>query len=178
MSTFNGYAHKTLNSLSTAELVRELLRRSGVPRSELPDATPARVADSYRELFRGYAESADDHARTFDGAGFAGELEIGPIPFTSLCQHHVLPFAGTVTVRYRPADRILGLSKFSRVVSVFARRLQTQERLTREVADALETTLRPVELQVGVTAEHFCMRMRGVRQSGVTTRTAELRKEA
>lgn len=146
-----------------------------MPQSELLDATPARVADSYRELFGGYAERPEQHARTFDPAGFSGELEVGPIPFTSLCQHHVLPFSGGVAVRYRPSDRILGLSKFSRIVSVFARRLQTQERLTRQIADSIEECLAPAALRVEITAEHFCMRMRGVRQAGVPTRTAESR---
>ncbi|MEX2043335.1 MAG: GTP cyclohydrolase I [Patescibacteria group bacterium] len=164
-----------MTSRSTAELVRELLRRSGVPQSELLDATPVRVADSYRDLLAGYAERPGDSLRTFDAAGFAGELEIGPIPFTSLCQHHILPFSGSVTVRYRPGNRVLGLSKFSRVVSVFSRRLQTQERLTRQIADALEDVLRPGELEVRVTAEHFCMRMRGVRDAGVMTTTTETR---
>lgn len=133
------------------------------------------MADSYRELLGGYGDRIEGHVRTFDSAGFSGELEIGPIPFTSLCQHHILPFSGSLTVRYRPDGRILGLSKFSRIVSVFSRRLQTQERLTRQVADALEAVLQPGELEVRATAEHFCMRMRGVRQAGVLTTTTETR---
>ncbi len=134
------------------------------------------MADSYRELVGGYRERTEDQVRTFDAAGFSGELTVGPIPFTSLCQHHVLPFAGEVTVRYEPADRILGLSKFARVVSIFGRRLQTQERLTRQISDALERTLEPRALRVEVAAEHFCMRMRGVRQAGIVTKTVESRK--
>ena len=134
------------------------------------------MANSFRALCSGYAENVADHGRTFDAAGFVGELDIGPIPFTSLCQHHVLPFAGSVTIQYVPDQRILGLSKFSRIVQVFSRRLQTQERLTGQIIEALGDILSPEAIQVDISAEHFCMRMRGVRQSGVITKTSA-RKE-
>lgn len=135
------------------------------------------MADSYRELLSGYGVDVAGLSRTFPSDGFGGVLTIGPIPFSSLCRHHFLPFTGDVTVRYVPSGRVLGLSKFSRVVSAFARRAQTQERLTQQVVDALEGILAPRELSVTVTAEHFCMRMRGVQQSGVRTITVGTSKE-
>lgn len=97
------------------------------------------------------------------------------LEFYSLCEHHLLPFFGRVHIGYVPGEHILGLSKFARVVDVFARRLQVQERLTVQVADALEGVLRPRGVGVVVEASHLCMMMRGVQQQGSSTRTSVLR---
>ena len=138
--------------------------------------TPARVARSMGFLTRGYAESAE---AVIGGALFEEEHDsmvmVRDIEFYSLCEHHMLPFFGRAHVAYIPNGRIVGLSKLPRVVDVFARRLQVQERLTGQVADALENTLRPRGVGVVMEAEHLCMMMRGVEKQASRTITSALR---
>jgi GTP cyclohydrolase IA len=133
--------------------------------------TPRRVAAAYRELLT---------PRSFDLTTFPNdegydELVLArDIPFHSLCQHHLLPFKGVAHVGYLPGDRILGLSKLARVVELFARNLQVQERLTKQVADWLEEHLTPKGVGVVLEAEHLCMSLRGVQASGSRTVTSAL----
>ena len=133
--------------------------------------TPARMARAYAELF----DPAPLRLTTFDNAEGYDELVIArAIPFRTVCEHHLLPFAGVAHVGYLPAERILGLSKLARLVEHFAARPQTQERLTRQVADCLLERLRPRGAGVVLEAEHTCMTLRGVRATGATTITSAL----
>jgi GTP cyclohydrolase IA len=133
------------------------------------EGTPRRVAQAYAELLG---------PRRFDLTTFPNdegydEMVIARgIPFSSLCEHHLLPFVGTAHVAYVPADRILGLSKMARVVEMFSRRLQVQERLTRQIASWLDEQLTPKGVGVVLEAEHMCMSIRGVRAPGTRTVTS------
>ncbi|WP_182899836.1 GTP cyclohydrolase I FolE [Microbispora sp. H10830] len=139
--------------------------------SESLRETPARMAKAYAELFT---------PRPFDLTTFPNEegydelVLARAIPVRSVCEHHLLPFAGVAHVGYLPGDRILGLSKLARVVEHFARRPQVQERLTKQVADWLADRLRPAGVGVVIEAEHTCMTLRGVRAVGSTTVTSTL----
>jgi GTP cyclohydrolase IA len=135
--------------------------------------TPSRVADAYEEYFSGYRlDPADVLSKTFEEAGGYDDLVmLRDIRVQSHCEHHLAPFIGVAHVAYLPHGRILGISKIARVVELFARRLQTQETLTAQIADAIEAALRPRGVAVLIEAEHQCMSMRGVRQPGVKTIT-------
>jgi GTP cyclohydrolase IA len=134
--------------------------------------TPRRVAEAYRELLT--PEPFD--LTTFPNEEGYDELVIArSIPFHSLCEHHLLPFHGVAHVAYLPADRILGLSKLARVVELFARGLQVQERLTTQVAGWLDDHLDPKGVGVVIEAEHLCMTLRGVQKPGTLTVTSALR---
>ena|SRR6185436_2623012 len=133
--------------------------------------TPRRMAALYSELLT----PAPFDVTTFPNDGGYDELVVArDIPFHSLCEHHLLPFVGTAHVGYLPGDRILGLSKLARVVDHFARSLQVQERLTRQVADWLHDELDPKGVGVVLEAEHMCMSLRGVQKHGATTVTSAL----
>ena len=162
----------TVDLVRAERAVADLLAALGQdPTSgELAD-TPRRVAASYAELLT----SAPFTATTFPNDEGYDELVLAKaIPFSSLCQHHLLPFTGVAHVGYLPANRILGLSKLARVVELFARRLQLQERLTTQVADWLQAQLAPKGVGVVLEAEHLCMTLRGVRATGTRTVTSAL----
>lgn len=158
--------------------VREILVAIG----EDPDRdgllnTPARVARAYAELSRGLREDpADVLSTTFD-LGHEELIIVRDIEVQSLCEHHMLPFHGVAHIGYIPgADgRITGLSKLARLVEVYARRLQVQERLTAQIADAMTEILKPAGVLVVVDAEHMCMSMRGIRKPGARTVTSAVR---
>ncbi len=158
-------------------LVAELLTTLGedVTREGMV-RTPQRVERSLRFLMSGYDVAVDD---VVNGALFRAEASdmvvVKDIEFYSLCEHHMLPFFGKAHVAYIPGEKILGLSKFARVVDVFARRMQVQERMTSQIADALVEVLEPRGLAVVTEASHLCMMMRGVEKQGSTTRTASMR---
>ncbi len=134
--------------------------------------TPRRMAEAYTALL----SSVEFDMTTFPNAEGYDELVIvKDIPVQSVCEHHVLPFTGVAHVGYLPGDRILGLSKFARVVEMFARRPQVQERLTVEIADWLVDSLAPRGVGVVIDAEHLCMTLRGVQAAGTTTSTSALR---
>jgi GTP cyclohydrolase I len=135
--------------------------------------TPARVADAFEEYFSGYRlDPIDVLSRTFEEAGGYDDLVmLRDIRVESHCEHHLAPFLGVAHVAYLPRGRILGLSKIARVVEIFAKRLQTQETLTAQIAGAIEDALKPRGVAVLIEAEHQCMSMRGVRQPGVKTIT-------
>lgn len=156
------------------DAVRVLLRWAGDdPQREGLLDTPKRVANAYSELFSGY--DADIHevlGRTFEEvAGYCDMVLVRDIPFFSHCEHHMLPVIGKAHVGYLPDGRVLGLSKIARVIEVFARRLQTQEAMTAQIAQAIEETLKPLGVAVFIEAEHMCMAMRGVQKQGSTTLT-------
>lgn len=158
--------------------VREILAAIGEdPDREGLAETPARVARMYAETCAGLHEDPQHHLRiTFD-AGHDEMIMVRDIPLYSLCEHHLVPFYGHTHVAYIPnADgRVTGLSKLARLVDGFAKRPQVQERLTTQVADAIEATLAPRGVLVVVEAEHLCMAMRGVRTPGASTVTSAVR---
>jgi GTP cyclohydrolase IA len=133
--------------------------------------TPARMARAYAELF----DSPPFRLTTFPNDEGYDELVVArDIPFRTVCEHHLLPFAGVAHVGYLPGERILGLSKLARLVEHFAARPQTQERLTKHIADSLAASLQPRGTGVVLEAEHTCMTLRGVRARGTTTITSAL----
>jgi GTP cyclohydrolase I len=150
----------------------ELLDALGIDRSTGPLAgTPARIARAYAELLT----PREFSLTTFPNEEEYDELVIArDIPFTSVCEHHLLPFMGTAIVAYLPADRILGLSKLARVVELFARRPQVQERMTSQIAHWLQDNLEPKGVGIVIQAEHTCMTIRGVGARGATTVTSTL----
>ncbi len=139
--------------------------------------TPERVARAWAELTAGYGVDPGPILKVFeDGADGVDEMvTVGPISFYSLCEHHLLPFHGEAWIGYVPDGRIIGLSKFARLVEVFARRLQVQERLTGQIADALAEHVKPKGVGVHLRARHLCMEMRGVECPGAATSTTALR---
>jgi len=138
--------------------------------------TPRRVAKSYRELFAGYETDPHDYlAKTFEEVGGYDELVIlKDIPVVSFCEHHMLPFIGRAHVGYLPSKRVVGISKLARVVRGFARRLQIQEKLTAQVAEAIQDILQPKGVGVVIISEHSCMTMRGVNTPGTRLTTSHL----
>jgi len=140
--------------------------------------TPARVAKAYREFYAGYGEDAAEIlAKTFkDVGGYDDIVLVRDIPFSSHCEHHMVPFVGKAHIAYLPHDGVVGLSKLARLVDVFARRLQTQENLTAQIIDALNESLNPRGAAVMLEAEHMCMSMRGIRKQGSTTITTAFTK--
>jgi GTP cyclohydrolase I len=158
-------------------LVRDLILALGEdPGREGLLATPGRVERSWRFLTSGYDMDVEE---VVNGALFAAEgsemVVVKGIEFYSVCEHHMLPFFGKAHIGYIPGKRLLGLSKFARVVDVFARRLQVQERMTSQIADALVELLQPQGLAVVTEASHLCMMMRGVEKQGSSTRTSAMR---
>lgn len=158
--------------------VREILAAIGEDpaRDGLHD-TPARVARMYAEIFAGLHDTPDRHLKTTFEAEHDEMVMVRDIPIYSACEHHLIPFIGTAHIAYIPNDngRITGLSKLARLADVYARRPQVQERLTVQIADALDRVLEPKGVLVVVEAEHLCMSMRGVRKPGSTTITSAVR---
>ena len=141
--------------------------------------TPRRVTDAFTEYFSGYGQDpAEVLARQFEEAGGYDDLVmLRDIRVESHCEHHMAPFLGVAHVAYLPNGRIVGISKIARVVEIFAKRLQTQETMTAQIADAIEGALRPRGVAVLIEAEHQCMSTRGVRQPGVKTITTRFTGE-
>lgn len=177
----NGYTtdgHRVFDQPRAEAAIRELLLACG----EDPDRdglreTPARVARAYRELFAGlFTEPDSVLAKTFDESHEELVL-VTDIPMFSSCEHHLLPFHGVAHVGYIPnhEGRVTGLSKLARLVDLYARRPQVQERLTSQVADALVRRLEPRGAIVVIEAEHLCMSMRGIRKPGSRTTTSAVR---
>lgn len=138
--------------------------------------TPARVARSYRELFAGYeVEPRAYLERTFEEVGGYNQLVVlKDIRFVSFCEHHMLPVVGVAHVGYLPTDRVVGISKLARVVRGYARRLQIQEKMTSEIATAIDEVLKPQGVGVVIEAEHSCMTLRGVDAPGTSLTTSAL----
>jgi GTP cyclohydrolase IA len=154
--------------------VRTLLRWIGEdPQREGLLETPARVARAYREMFSGYEAAPEEVlGRTFEEvAGYDDLVLLKDIAFHSHCEHHMVPIIGKAHIAYMPAGRVVGLSKIARLVEIYARRLQTQEALTAQIATAMDEVLAPRGVAVMIEAEHLCMSMRGIRKQGSTTVT-------
>ena len=165
-------------SMADAEAaVRTLIRWAGddPDREGLVD-TPGRVARSYRELFSGYEVDPHDYLkRTFEEVGGYDELVVlRDIRVVSFCEHHMLPVVGRAHVGYLPTDRVVGISKLARVVNGYSRRLQIQEKLTADIAEAIQDILQPAGVGVVIEAEHSCMTLRGVNTPGSSLTTSRL----
>lgn len=159
------------------EAVRTLIRWAGDdPQREGLLDTPGRVARAYREYYQGYAEDPRDHlSRTFAEVGGYDEVVLlRDIPFHSHCEHHMAPIIGRIHIAYLPTDRVVGLSKLARVALGYARRLQVQERLTAEIANAIQDVLEPRGVAVVIEASHACMTARGVRTTGSIMTTSRM----
>ena len=158
--------------------VREILEAIGedADRDGLKD-TPIRVARMYAEIASGLHEDPSEHLTVTFESSHDEMVMVRDIPLYSLCEHHLVPFIGKAHVAYIPNDdgKITGLSKLARVVDGYARRPQVQERLTVQVADALDSVLEPRGVMVVIEAEHLCMSMRGVQKAGTTTVTSAVR---
>jgi len=157
--------------------VTELLRGLGHdPDSAALRETPERVARMYEEILGGTSEDPAGVVKVLHGERYDEIVLVKDIPFYSLCEHHMVPFLGKAHVAYIPeGNRITGISKLARVVEVYARRLQLQERLTNQIADTLMTELQPKGVMVVIEAEHLCMTMRGVKKPGSITVTSVVR---
>lgn len=156
--------------------VRTLLAWAGDdPNREGLRDTPRRVVEAYEELFGGYSGDPDETLRRVfrDVEGYADIVVVRDIPFVSHCEHHIAPFTGKAHIGYYPRGGAVGLSKLARVVEMFARRLQTQESMTAQIAEAIERGLNPRGVAVMIEAEHSCMAMRGVKKAGASTVTTE-----
>jgi len=170
-------AHSPPSQADAEAAVRTLIEWAGDdPDREGLLETPARVARAYRELFAGYeADPRDYLAKTFEEvAGYDELVLLKDIPVVSFCEHHMLPFIGRAHVGYLPSNRVVGISKLARVVRGFARRLQIQEKLTAEIAEAICDILKPKGVGVVIVSEHSCMTMRGVNTPGTRLTTSTL----
>jgi GTP cyclohydrolase IA len=168
--------------VASSEEFHDLVRRQLELIGEDPDReglvrTPRRVATSLAWLTRGYEMDVSDvvGGALFDAEGATNMVMVRDIELYSLCEHHILPFYGKAHVAYIPAGRIVGLSKLPRVVEVYARRLQVQERLTEQIASALDDVLQPQGVGVVIEAYHLCMMMRGVEKQNSKTITSAVR---
>jgi GTP cyclohydrolase I len=165
-----------LSGFSTQEIYREILSRLGEdPNRDGLMTTPERVEKSMTFLTKGYDQ---DPAKVLHGAMFDVDYDemviVKDVEMFSLCEHHMLPFFGKVHVAYIPNGKVIGLSKIPRLVEVFARRLQVQERLTRQVADAIQDAIKPQGVGVVIEARHLCMMMRGVEKQHSSTVTSAM----
>ena len=168
--------HKAIDAERIKKAVREILLAVGedVEREGLKD-TPDRVARMYAELLGGMREEPEKHLRSIFTENYEEIVLLRGIPFYSICEHHMMPFIGSAHVAYLPSGSILGVSKLARIVDCFARRLQTQERLTSQIADLIMNRLDSKGVAVVLEASHSCMTIRGIRKPGSTMVTSALR---
>jgi GTP cyclohydrolase I len=158
------------------DAVRVLLRWVGDdPSREGLLETPKRVVKAYEEIFRGYNQDAGDVlSKIFEDVdGYDDMVLVRDIPFHSHCEHHMVPFFGKAHIAYFPSEGVVGLSKLARTVEVYARRLQTQETMTAQITEAIDSALKPRGIAVLIEAEHMCMSMRGVQKQGASTITTQ-----
>ena len=165
-----------VNQEKVKEAVRLLLEGIG----ENPDReglieTPDRIARMYTEIFAGIEQDAGEHLQKTFSVESSDLVLVKDITFQSMCEHHMMPFFGKAHVAYIPEGKVTGLSKIARTVEVYARRLQIQERMTGQIADAMMEHLAPKGVMVVLEAEHFCMTMRGIKKPGSTTMTIAAR---
>jgi len=137
--------------------------------------TPGRVARMYAELLAGMREDPKEHLRSVFTENYDEIVLLRDIPFYSICEHHLMPFIGSAHVAYLPSGSVLGVSKLARIVDCFARRLQTQERLTYQIADFIMNSLKPQGVAVVLKASHSCMTIRGIKKPGSIMVTSALR---
>lgn len=166
------------NDKSAVDIFTRLLELVGEdPNREGLVDTPKRMEKMYLEITSGYQEDPANYFRTFEenAESYDEMIILDPIPFFSMCEHHMAPFFGDVYIGYIPDKKFAGLSKFVRTVGTFARRLQIQERMTHQIAECLEKYVQPKGVAVIIKARHLCMEMRGVKTHGVYTTTSALK---
>jgi GTP cyclohydrolase I len=166
-----------LETATTQEIYAEMIRRLGEdPTRDGLLRTPERMEKSMTFLTRGYQQTVEEalHGALFD-VDYDEMVIVKDIEFYSLCEHHLLPFYGKAHLAYVPSGKVIGLSKTARVVDIFARRLQVQERLTSDIADAIESAINPQGVGVILEAQHLCMMMRGVEKQHSHTVTSAMR---
>lgn len=177
LSAMNNKKTKKPTREQAEEAVRTLLRWAGEdPTREGLLDTPSRVVKSYSEFFSGYDQDPKEVLnRTFkEVEGYDEMIVLRDITFYSHCEHHMVPFTGRAHVAYIPTNKVIGLSKLARLVDLYARRLQVQEKLTAQIANSLTDILKPRGVAVVVEATHMCMTMRGVRKPGASMQTSQL----
>ncbi len=159
------------SNIKAEKLISQLLTYFGedIQREGLRN-TPFRVIRMYEELLSGYKTDPKSLFTVFESNGYEGLVVISDIKFYSLCEHHLVPFHGKVHIGYVPNGKILGISKFARLVDIFAKRLQIQEQLTNQIAESIMDNLHPKGVVVYTIAEHLCISMRGVKKDGSTTK--------
>lgn len=158
--------------MNTEDAIREILKNIGEdPSREGLLETPARVARAHKEFFAGYDQDPASVLKTFSNEGYDEMLLVKNIEYFSHCEHHMVPFFGHVHIAYIPDKNITGLSKLPRLVEVFARRLQNQERLTVQIAETLFKTLKPKGVAIQISGKHLCMCARGVKKIASETIT-------
>ena len=167
---------KKIDEARIEKAVREILSAVGedLNRDGLKD-TPARVARMYGELLAGMRDDPNIHISRVFNENYDEIVLLRDIPFYSMCEHHLMPFIGSAHVAYLPSGKILGVSKLARIVDCFARRLQTQERLTSQIADCLMSNLKPQGVAVVLEASHSCMTIRGIKKPGSVMVTSAVR---
>jgi len=167
---------KKIDEARIEKAVREILSAVGedLNRDGLKN-TPGRVARMYGELLAGMHEDPNTHLASVFSENYDEIVLLRDIPFYSICEHHLMPFIGSAHVAYLPDGRILGVSKLARIVDCFARRLQTQERLTYKIADFLMNNLKPLGVAVVLEAAHSCMTIRGIKKPGSVMVTSAIR---
>ncbi|MBA7611786.1 GTP cyclohydrolase 1 [subsurface metagenome] len=167
---------KAIETERIRKAVREILLAVGEDAErEGLKATPERVARMYAELLGGMNEDPKRHLRSVFTENYDEIVLLRDIPFYSICEHHLMPFIGSAHVAYLPSGTVLGVSKLARIVDCFARRLQTQERLTYQIADFIMDSLKPQGVTVVLEASHSCMTIRGIKKPGSVMVTSALR---
>lgn len=163
------------NNLKLEEAVKKLIASLGehVGREGL-SKTPRRVSKAFEKVFSGYDQKPEELLTTFDGEGYDEMIVVKDIDFYSTCEHHLLAFFGKAHIGYIPNGKIIGLSKIPRLVEIFSRRLQNQERLTMEIAQALKKLINPRGVGVVLEAKHLCMMARGVEKQGSRVTTSAM----
>lgn len=163
-----------MNDVTQIESIIKTITGSHYDQDENTLDTPERVVKSWKQIYGGYSESPEGIlSRRFPGSGYDQMVVLRDIEMYSMCSHHMLPFFGKANVAYIPGDEVVGLSKLARLVDCFSRRLQIQEKLTQQVADAIQEFLKPKGVMVIIEAQHMCMTMRGVgKQNSVMTTSA------
>jgi len=167
-----------INEKAIKEAALEMIKAIGEdPEREGLADTPRRIAEMYGELFSGIGKDPRDELKVGYELGHREMIIVKDIPFYSMCEHHLLPFFGVVHIGYIPdsSGRVVGISKLARVVEIFARRPQIQERMTTQIADAIVDGINPQGVAVVVQGEHFCMVMRGVKKPGSNITTSAIR---
>lgn len=165
-----------MDKMKIEQLVRNLLLELGEnPDREGLTKTPERVAKSYETLFAGYGKNPLDILTVFDDEKYDEMIVVKDIEFYSFCEHHMLPFFGKAHIGYIPNGKIVGLSKLPRIVDIFSRRLQNQERITQQIASCVMQLLEPKGVGVVLEAKHFCMMARGVEKQNSSVRTSAMK---
>lgn len=156
--------------------IREIIKTIGEnPEREGLLETPKRVIKSWKDLYKGYNQNPQDCIKVFEKENYNGMVLLKDIELYSMCEHHMLPFVGKCHIAYIPNKKVIGISKLARIMEIYARRLQVQERLTEQIADCLDALLKPKGVAVMIEAEHFCIRMRGVGKQNSIMITSSLR---